>query len=317
MIEIRFHGRGGQGAVTSAELLAKAAGLDEKYSQAFPAFGPERRGAPVRAFCRIDDQPILTRAQIYNPDFVVVLDPTLAGLPDVADGLKPESRILINSAIRLSVCGRPAQSYDATCLAINTTGKPIVNTAMLGAFAAMTGLVSLESLKKAVAERFPGKVGESNVRMVEQSYNEFKGRKNDNHDIMKNAKSVCGARENSRHDGLDKTKKAVQQNGRHDGLDKQKQAVQPVNEAAVINQPGSSAQNKTGNWRTSTPAITDKCVACGICTWYCPEGCIKIAQKDGKKRAVIDYDYCKGCLICAKECPSKAVEAKTVCGGGK
>jgi len=173
MIEIRFHGRGGQGAVTSAELLAKAAGLDNKFSQAFPAFGPERRGAPVRAFCRIDDQPITTRAQVYEPDYVVILDSTLADLPEVSDGLKPETKILVNSSSYLNVGKTSTVSCDATKLAIEMIGKPIVNTAMLGSFAKMTGLVSLESLKKAVVNRFPGKVGDANKGLVEKAYEIF------------------------------------------------------------------------------------------------------------------------------------------------
>jgi pyruvate ferredoxin oxidoreductase gamma subunit len=174
IIEIRIHGRGGQGAVTSAELLAKAAGLDNRFSQAFPAFGPERRGAPVRAFCRIDDRPITTRQQVYSPDYVVILDPTLAELPEVSEGLKPESRIIANSESAFSVCGREAEAFDATCIAIRVIGKPIVNTAMLGAFAGKTGLVSLESLKKVIGERFGGKVGEANMKLVEEAFSAVK-----------------------------------------------------------------------------------------------------------------------------------------------
>lgn len=173
MIEIRFHGRGGQGAVTSAEILAKAAGLDNKYSQAFPAFGPERRGAPVRAYCRIDDQPITTRSQVYSPDYVVILDHTLNGLEEVSSGLKPESKILVNSKDAEKVGQKEAIIFNATQLALDMIGKPIVNTAMLGAFAKMTGLVSLESLKRATGDRFPGKVGEANQKLVEEAYNKF------------------------------------------------------------------------------------------------------------------------------------------------
>jgi len=173
MIEIRFHGRGGQGAVTSAEILAKAAGLDNKFSQAFPAFGPERRGAPVRAFCRIDDQPITTRSQVYSPDYVVVLDSTLAGLPEVSSGLKPETKAILNSNKAERIDGKEAYVFNAKKLALELLGKPIVNTAMLGAFAKMTGLVSVESLNKAIAGRFPGKVGEVNQQLVEEAYKRF------------------------------------------------------------------------------------------------------------------------------------------------
>jgi len=173
IIEIRFHGRGGQGAVTSAEILAKAAGLDNKFSQAFPSFGPERRGAPVRAFCRIDDQPITTRSQVYSPDYVVVLDSTLMELPEVSEGVKPETPVLVNSNKPVNIGGREARAYDATKLALEVIGKPIVNTAMLGAFARMTGLVTLESLKKAIIERFPGKIGGLNQQLAGKAYDEF------------------------------------------------------------------------------------------------------------------------------------------------
>ena len=173
MIEIRFHGRGGQGAVTSAELLAKAAGLDDKFSQAFPAFGPERRGAPVRAFCRISDKPITTRSQVYSPDYVVILDHTLAELPEASAGLKPESKVLVNSKDTEKVGHKHAVVFNATKLALEMLGKSIVNTAMLGALAKMTGMVSLESLKKTTGERFPGRVGEANIKLVEEAYNQF------------------------------------------------------------------------------------------------------------------------------------------------
>jgi pyruvate ferredoxin oxidoreductase gamma subunit len=170
MIEIRFHGRGGQGAVTAAEMLAKAVGYDGKYSQAFPSFGPERRGAPVRAFCRIDDRPITIRSQVYEPDYLVVLEPSLLGI-DVKEGMKKSSVLIVNSDSDVkSVEGRKTCSFDATNLAIKTIGKDIVNTAILGSFAKVTKLVTLDSLLKVVAEKFPSKLGEINSRMVKEAY---------------------------------------------------------------------------------------------------------------------------------------------------
>lgn len=173
MIEIRLHGRGGQGSVTAATILAKAAGYDDKYAQAFPAFGTERRGAPVRAFCRISDKPITIRSQVYEPDFVVVLDSSLLGLPEVGEGLKEDSLAMINSK-RQEKLGDRIVCYDATSLALEVLGKPIVNTAMLGALAKATGIVSLESLLKAVGDVFPGKVGEANKELVRKAYQEVK-----------------------------------------------------------------------------------------------------------------------------------------------
>ncbi|MCK4496792.1 MAG: pyruvate ferredoxin oxidoreductase subunit gamma [Candidatus Aenigmarchaeota archaeon] len=175
MIEIRFHGRGGQGAVTAAALLAKAAGYDNKFSQGFPAFGVERRGAPVKAFTRIYDQPITIRSQVYKPDYIVILDPSLAGLPEVKEGLKPESVIVINAKEVNPGFEQKTHFYDATSLALKILGRDIVNTAMLGVFAKATKLVSMESVQRAIDDTFGGKVGELNKGLVKQAYDETKG----------------------------------------------------------------------------------------------------------------------------------------------
>ena len=174
MIEIRTHGRGGQGAVTAMELLAKAAGLDGKYAQAFPHFGVERRGAPVKAFCRISDQPITIRSQVYEPDYVIILDPSLSELPQIHEGLKDDSVIVINSGKRPDF-KQKNYSYDATSIALEILNRDIVNTAMLGVFAKITGLASLESLLKVLDDRFDGKVAELNKQLVQRAYNETKG----------------------------------------------------------------------------------------------------------------------------------------------
>jgi pyruvate ferredoxin oxidoreductase gamma subunit len=171
MVEIRFHGRGGQGAVTAAAILARAAGFDDKYAQGFPAFGVERRGAPVRAFCRISDKPINTRSQIYSPDYVVVLDESLLHLPEIADGLRPESVIIVNGQQMKIGFKQKVYFYDATALALKILGKDIVNTAMLGVLSRETKLVSMDSILKAVGENFSGKVLELNMKLVKEAYN--------------------------------------------------------------------------------------------------------------------------------------------------
>ncbi len=174
MKEIRIHGRGGQGSVTAAEIIAVAAFEDKKYSQAFPAFGVERRGAPVMAFVRIADQPIRVRSQIYNPDYVLVQDVSLLDVVDVAAGLKPDGKIIINT-------DRPKEklefkteaqvvTIDATKIAMEILGRPIVNTIMLGAFCGSTGLVSLESMNAAVSERFKGELGKKNLAAIKEAY---------------------------------------------------------------------------------------------------------------------------------------------------
>lgn len=175
MIEIRFHGRGGQGAVTAAEILAKAAFEDGKYCQAFPFFGAERKGAPVMAFSRINDKPIRRRYQVYNPDYVIVLDETLLEAIDVLSGLKDGGKVIINSKNDAKL-GEDIDSYniDATGIALDILGIPIVNTVMLGAFASITSEVSLDSIIKIIKETFPGKIGEKNAEASKIAYQEIK-----------------------------------------------------------------------------------------------------------------------------------------------
>lgn len=171
MMEIRFHGRGGQGAVTAARLLAEAAFLEGKYTQAFPFFGAERRGAPVVAFARIDKKPIRIRTQIYEPNHVVVLDSLLPQTVDVTAGLKRDGLVVLNSSV---VCqqleGVKVALVDATSIAMETIGVPIANTAMLGALAKATGVVSLDSTVEAVKKRFKGAAAEKNAAAVKKAY---------------------------------------------------------------------------------------------------------------------------------------------------
>jgi pyruvate ferredoxin oxidoreductase gamma subunit len=175
MIEVRFHGRGGQGAVTAAEILAKAAFEDGKYCQAFPFFGVERRGAPVMAFTRINDQPIRRRYQVYNPDYVVVLDDGLLEVVDVFSGLKEGGKVIINTNNGVETTkGVEINKVDATGIALDILGVPIVNTILLGAFAGVTGEVSIESIIKIINETFSGSVAEKNEKAAKVAYDAAK-----------------------------------------------------------------------------------------------------------------------------------------------
>lgn len=178
MIEIRWHGRGGQGAVTAAELLAHAAISQGLYAQASPSFGPERRGAPVIAFNRVDKKPIDIRSEVYEPDMVVVIDPGLFRTVNVLQGLKDDGQIIINTRkslneVRgeLNVNCRLAV-IDATKIAREILGVPIVNTTMLGAVVRVLGLVDIHYVVEAVKERFGDKVGEMNAKAVIRGFNE-------------------------------------------------------------------------------------------------------------------------------------------------
>ncbi len=180
LIEIRWHGRGGQGAVTSAELLAKAAIIEEKYAQAFPAFGPERRGAPVVAFDRIDSQkPIRVRAEIREPDVVIVLDPTLLSVVKVTSGLKPKGILVINTSKDFATIEKDFGTdwklalVDANKIAREVLGVPIVNTTMLGALLKAVAVVKMESLVEPIRERFD-RLAEKNFNAVKKAYEETK-----------------------------------------------------------------------------------------------------------------------------------------------
>jgi pyruvate ferredoxin oxidoreductase gamma subunit len=179
MIEVRWHGRGGQGAVTSVELLAVAAISAGKYAQGFPSFGPERRGAPVTAFTRIDDKKINVRSGIYEPDVVLVLDSSLIGLVNVTDGLKPGGKLIVNTAkspdeIRkdLNFNGTVA-TVDGTGIARKEMGVPIANTTMIGALLKVTGVMELDAMKESVEHRF-GRIAQKNLNAMKLAYDEIK-----------------------------------------------------------------------------------------------------------------------------------------------
>ena len=178
LVEIRWHGRGGQGAVTSAELVAQAAINEGKFAQAFPSFGPERRGAPVLAFVRIDSkEPIRIRAEITEPDVVVVLDPSLLRIVNVTSGLNENGMLIINTKKSFQAIEsefkvtQKLATIDATKIARELLGVPIVNTTMIGALLRATGVVKLESLIEPLQHRF-GRLAERNINTMKKAYEE-------------------------------------------------------------------------------------------------------------------------------------------------
>lgn len=282
MIEIRFHGRGGQGAVVASELLAQAAFLDGKSPQSFPFFGVERRGAPVTAYTRIDSRPIGVRTEITAPDVVVVLDPGLLKTTPVADGLKPGGLLLVNTPLPSErIVARAAvrrAAVDATKIALahglGTTMMPIVNTAVLGALARASGAVSLEALTRAIDQFVPARPddnrlaardGYTTVRVVDQG------------PILAPSPATPP------------------------------RPPAPFPEGPVAILP--SELNHTAAWRTFTPKIhLERCTKCNFCWKYCPDDAIEL---DAQGFPVIRLDYCKGCGICAAECPPKTIEMVT------
>jgi len=173
MFQVRIHGRGGQGVVTAAELLAVAAFKEGRYAQAFPSFGSERTGAPVVAFCRIDDKEIRLREPILQPDALIIQDPTLLHQVDVFSGMARDGYLIINTSRSFEELGmgefvaghdrRKLCTVPATELALEHVGRPVPNAALLGGFAAITGRISIDAVTGAIRETFSGKIAEANA----------------------------------------------------------------------------------------------------------------------------------------------------------
>ncbi len=190
MFEVRLHGRGGQGVVTAAELLSVAAFLEGRHAQAFPSFGSERTGAPVVAFCRIADKEIRTREPVMSPDAIVVQDTTLLHQVDLFAGLRPDGYLLVNSELGFDdlglgeLAGRMRNdrlaNVPATELALAEIGRPVPNTVLIAGLAALTGILSIDSVVEAIRGRFSGAVAEANVDAATRGY-----------DLVRNEKAVA------------------------------------------------------------------------------------------------------------------------------
>ena len=180
MLQIRIHGRGGQGVVTAAEMLSIAAFEQGHHAQAFPSFGSERTGAPVVAFCRMDDHEIRLREPILAPDVLIVQDPTLLHQVDIFQGLKPDGYVLINTRRSFDELGLADISrrfrherlitVPATDIALKLLGRPLPNAVLLGGFAALSGLITLEAVEHAIRHKFKGKVAEGNVAGAQEAF---------------------------------------------------------------------------------------------------------------------------------------------------
>lgn len=297
MTEIRFHGRGGQGAVTAAELLAQAAIADGKYAQAFPNFGPERRGAPVTAFLRVSPQPIYLREKIESPDIVVVLDPTLIDLVNVSDGLKPGGMLVINLAASKQAASAKYRSQfqvatvDASRIAVETIGIPVTNTAIIGSLIKACRLTSVDSMEGPMTRRF-GRLAGKNLQALRRAFEETEM-------LDATASPSPGA-----------TPEKGQACTYEDLLKKEALVVwDQLQIGCDIDLPGSTAAFHTGNWRSAGRPVIDreKCIGCGFCHVYCPDLAMRLTA-DGSVEW--DHRYCKGCGICAEECLKGAIEMR-------
>ena len=291
MKEIRFHGRGGQGAVTAAELVAQASISNDLYAQGFPNFGAERRGAPVMAFLRVSDNQIYLRERIDRPDVVVVLDSTLIGIPEVTDGLAKGKILIINaSPSQKEDFKELAKNYkiylvDASQIAMDTIGLPISNTAIIGALVKATDIISLDSLREPFEKRF-GRLSVKNLDAMLRAYEQ--------------AEVIFG----QSIEGEDNLAHEMDYKEYIRG-----EALHPWPEVEIgcdAHKPGSSREFLTGNWRTGGYPLMDeeKCISCGICWIMCPEIAF-MQNEDGGY--TWNGDYCKGCGICVTTCPKKAL----------
>lgn len=179
MLEIRFHGRGGQGAVTSAELLAQAVISQGKYAQSFPSFGPERRGAPVVAFSRVDDKPLRTRFAVQAPDVVIVLDQSLLKIANPQRGIKKDGVLIVNTAKSPEELRKEfgytcrVATVDATKIAVEELGRPITNTTMLGAMVKVTGVIDPKAIEEPLTKRF-GRIAPRNLKSFLRAFAEVR-----------------------------------------------------------------------------------------------------------------------------------------------
>lgn len=300
MLEIHFHERGEQGAVTSAELLEQAALKEEKYFQFF-SFGPERRGAPVISFCRISHLPIRLRTGINAPDIIIVQDPSLLKTINVTEGLKPNGLLIINSKknpehfASIHKIQRIA-TVDATSIAFQILGHPITNTVLLGALIKAAGLVELSSITAAIQDRFDPEIAALNIQALQQAYQET--RVLNRCDFISNKTSLAV-------EAFSATKDETE--GKPDYLEApfHWSAFKPVLAVLAIDIPGNSKPYFTGSLRTFYPQLTkERCIKCGVCWILCPDASY-IQNEEGYYLA--DLNYCRGCGICAYECPTGAI----------
>jgi pyruvate ferredoxin oxidoreductase gamma subunit len=292
--ETRWHGRGGQGTVTAARILAEAAYYEGFQGvQTIPFFGAERRGAPVAAFTRFSKEPIRIHSNVYAPDIVVVVDSTLfeSGVAKITDGLKTGGILIINTpgnsdtVSRIGSLPRDAKVFtvDATSISIKlgleVAGLALSATPMLGAFAKATGLISLDSMLEALSGTFHGGEGEKNLKAVETAYQETVEH------IVPRGQYLDGSMPISRRDRVSQFKTWKD--------------LTPL----PVSKPSEGSMGTTGEWRVFKPVYTrEKCNKCLACWVFCPENTISV---DEEGYPVINYTYCKGCGVCAYVCPRK------------
>ena len=290
MGEMRLHGRGGQGTVMAAQMMAAAFVLGGKYASVFPSFGIERRGSAVMAFARFGDTPIREHTRVYHPEIVLIMDQSLTDSPACYEGFQNGGIIIANTKhaqdiLDLHVNQKVLATVDAVSIALEETGTAITNTCMLGAFAKATQLVKLDDLKKALEDFFKGKILAGNIRSLERGYNEVE---------------------------VFHFTTAAKSETQEDLLSEQDPVVNPPENTSPFDSAWVDSKKMIithpDEWRYRRPEVEKSaCRLCGWCSIYCPTDCMK-KGKDGYYHP--DLSYCKGCGICANECPAHAIKMK-------
>lgn len=299
MIEILWHGRGGQGAFTAARLLGAAASLDEGgHALAFPSFGPERRGAPMRAFTKLSDAPIGDRSAIDQADYVIYLDDTLL-VAGWENELKPGGIVLVNSTRAFD--DERIVALDADGISSGILGRPIPNTVFLGALSALCDRVSLENVQEAIRQYMPAKLHAKNIAIVEAAREAIATER-----VSPSASLFLCAQDAavSSSEPVAPREVAARMPAIHiptlrsADLDPSEFAHSTCFEAGYLTV-------KNAGWRNLRPVIdAASCTGCLQCYLYCPDGTVyKVADPvAGDAPVAIDLDFCKGCGICAKAC---------------
>ncbi|CAK7021919.1 MAG: hypothetical protein DELT_02445 [Desulfovibrio sp.] len=287
MAEIRLHGRGGQGTVMAAEMLANAFVLEGNYASVFPSFGIERRGSAVMAFVRYGDSPIREKTRVYHPEILLVLDPSLLEKKDIYNGFVTGGIIVTagkdpDQVLHMGVEPSVIAMVDGMGIALEETGTNITNVIMLGAFAKATGLVSLEHVKTAVEGAFSGKLLAKNLKGLQRGFDE----------TVLHTYNVARAAEKETFIFEEKKTSCTE-------------PAAMVFESSWSDCTEKLQTIKTGEWRFKRPVFEkDSCKQCGICAMYCPVGCI---TQQSSEYYIPDFTYCKGCGVCANECPAHAI----------
>lgn len=320
MIEIIWHGRGGQGAFTAARLLGTAATLkDGCCALAFPSFGPERRGAPMRAFTKIADHTIGDRSAVTKADFVVYLDETLLG-SDWASELKPGGKVLVNTAKRAGFTDERLIAFNANALSKTYLGREIPNTALLGALVSLMDEVTIEQILEAVEHAMAVRLVAKNQQVVHAAHEAMRAYIADEVEFDRNEARVDEAQAM----GVAMPESAENAESAESAESAALALVdlaQPLRAGVHIPamstdslDPAQFAQNtcfaaghldhNNAGWRSVRPVVNPaQCSGCLQCYLYCPDGALYPVSTDGKRATVaVDYGFCKGCGICVKEC---------------